>query len=194
MAGVYEPDAARIAEIHSDERLAAAFAGLHWFDSKDEILGDASIVGVACEGDNAESLGMTAEIVAAGKHVWLDKPAGDDWAEWQRVAADAERQGLTIQLGYMLRYNPCFETVAEWARSDFLGTIFKVRADMSKVAGITPGFTGDAGAASAHVGGGIFFDLGGHMLDQGKLVIHSRCVALSVSLIPKASPLQCCGS
>ena len=169
MAGVYEPDAARIAEIRSDERLAAAFAGLHWFDSKDEILGDASIVGVACEGDNAESLGMTAEIVAAGKHVWLDKPAGDDWAEWQRVAADAERQGLTIQLGYMLRYNPCFETVAEWARSDFLGTIFKVRADMSKVAGITPGFTGDAGAASARVGGGIFFDLGGHMLDQGKL-------------------------
>ena len=30
--------------------------------------------------------------------------------------------------------------------------------------------------------------------DDGKIAILSRCVALSVSLIPKASPLQCCGS
>ena len=34
------------------------------------------------------------------------------------------------------------------------------------VAGIVPGFTGDAGGASARTGGGIMWDLGGHMLDQ----------------------------
>ena len=38
----------------------------------------------------------------------------------------------------------------------------EIRADMSKVTTFSP----DAGGASVRVGGGIFFDLGGHMLDQ----------------------------
>ena len=38
----------------------------------------------------------------------------------------------------------------------------EIRADMSKVTTFSP----DAGRASVRVGGGIFFDLGGHMLDQ----------------------------
>ena len=44
----------------------------------------------------------------------------------------AGTQGLHIQLGYMLRYNPAFTAVAEWARSGLLGQLFKVRGDMSK--------------------------------------------------------------
>ena len=161
---VFEPDPAQVQKALADERLSAAFAGLPWFDTKEDILGDATITGVACEGDNAESLGMTAEIIAAGKHCWLDKPAGDDWNGWEEVTADAARQGLQIQLGYMLRYNPAFELVTTWARSGLLGDIFKIRADMSKVTT----FSSDAGGASlsSRLGGGIFFDLGGHMLDQ----------------------------
>lgn len=121
---MYEPDAAQITKAQADARLSVAFAGLRWFESAQEFLDDPTIVGVACEGDNAESLGMTREIIAAGKHCWLDKPAGDNWAGWQEIVADAERQGLQIQLGYMLRYNPAFEMVTQWARSGMLGDIF----------------------------------------------------------------------
>jgi predicted dehydrogenase len=76
----------------TDEQLSSAFGGVRWFTSKDELLNDGNIVGVVCEGANDESLGQAAEIVAAGKHCWLDKPAGEDWAEWQRIVADAQRQ------------------------------------------------------------------------------------------------------
>ena len=121
---VYEPDPAQVTRAQNDARLSAALSGLQWFDSKEQFLKDASIVGVACEGDNAESLGMTRQIIAAGKHCWLDKPAGDNWVGWEEIVADAVRQGLQIQLGYMLRYNPAFEMISTWARSGLLGDIF----------------------------------------------------------------------
>ena len=118
IAGVFEPDPEQRAAI---EASGGAFAGVHWFEDKREMLDDESIVAIASEGSNAESLDQTEEIVAAGKHVWYDKPAGDDWAQWQRVVAAAEEKGLLIQMGYMLRYHSTFRQVADWARSGFLG-------------------------------------------------------------------------
>ena len=157
VAGVFEPDPERRAALDG----ADAFAGVHWFDDKSEMLGDESIVAIAAEGSNAESLDQTEEIVAAGKHVWYDKPAGDNWSQWQRVVAAAEHKALLIQMGYMLRYHSAFRKVVGWARSGFLGDVFAVRAHMSTfVEEEARRRIGDAHR------GGIFFDLGGHMLDQ----------------------------
>ena len=161
VAGVFEPDPQRRAALAGSAGSDGVFAGVHWFDNKHDMLDDDSIVAIASEGLNGESLDQTEEIVAAGKHVWYDKPAGDDWPQWQRVIAAAEERGLLIQMGYMLRYHSAFKQVTEWARSGFLGEVFSVRAHMS---------TYLAEDARALIGethrGGIFFDLGGHMLDQ----------------------------
>ena len=158
IVGVFEPDPQRRAAL---EESGGGFAGVHWFDDKREMLEDASIVAIASEGRNAESLDQTEEIVAAGKHVWYDKPAGDDWAQWQRVVTAAEQKRLLIQMGYMLRYHSAFRQVASWARSGFLGDVFAVRAHMSTYVDED----GRARIGDSHRGG-IFFDLGGHVLDQ----------------------------
>lgn len=156
VAGICEPD--------EEERRAAegnpAYEGLRWYDTAEEMLADDSIVAVASEGRNSQSLDQTEQIVAAGKHVWYDKPAGDDYGQWQRVLDHAREQGLHVQMGYMLRYHPVFAQVMEWARSGFLGDVFSVRAHMSTH--VSP----DAREriAEAHAGG-IHFDLAGHMLD-----------------------------
>ena len=64
---------------------------MRWFDDARELLDDPAIVAVAAEGRNDESLDQAEQIIAAGKHVWYDKPAGTSWAQWQRVVALAER-------------------------------------------------------------------------------------------------------
>ncbi len=157
VAGVFEPDIDRRNELqHSD----TPFRGVHWFDSLDEMLGDPTIVAIASEGANHESLAQTAAIIHAGKHAWYDKPAGEDWAQWQQVVAQAQEQQLTIQMGYMFRYHDGFRRIAKWARSGFLGDVFAVRAHMSTSLGIA-----QREAVSRHQGG-IFFDLAGHVLDQ----------------------------
>jgi predicted dehydrogenase len=157
VVGVYEPDEERRQAVAS---AGGAFARVHWFSDEREMLDDPSIVAVASEGWNIESLAHTAAIVDAGKHVWYDKPAGQDWAGWQRVVAKARETGLYIQMGYMFRYHNGFRQIAAWSKAGLLGTIHSVRAHMSTNLTIA-----QRQVISVH-GGGIFYDLAGHMLDQ----------------------------
>ena len=158
VTGVYEPDKGRRRELEKSGR--APWSKVRWYDSPKEFLGDPSIIAVSSEGRNIESLAQTEEIVAAGKHVFYDKPAGDDWPRFQRVVAEAKRKGLLVQLGYMFRYHDGFCRIAEWARSGFLGEVFSVRAHMST------NITEEQRAVISDHDGGIFYDLAGHMLDQ----------------------------
>ncbi len=157
VVGLFEPD--------QDRRQAVSgttpYQDVHWFESEEAMLSDESIVAIASEGGNHESLDQTEAIIQAGKHVWYDKPAGDNWAQWQRVVALADEKNLLIQLGYMFRYHDGFRLIAEWAKSGMLGQIFSIRSHMS---------TSVPEASRQHIlqhhQGGIFFDLAGHTLDQ----------------------------
>ncbi|MCH7739010.1 MAG: Gfo/Idh/MocA family oxidoreductase [Chloroflexi bacterium] len=155
-AGVYEPDAERRAAIAGTE----PWSQVRWYDDKSEMLGDPDIVCIASEGLNAESLDQSEEIIDAGKNLWYDKPAGDDYRQFERVIAKAREKGLLVQMGYMFRENWAFAQVADWARSGLLGDIFSIRAHMST------NITEAQQAVIAHHAGGIFYDLGGHVLDQ----------------------------
>jgi predicted dehydrogenase len=157
LAGVFEPDAARRRELVQE---GGVFSEVHWFESEQAILDDPTIVAVASEGQNDESLAQTERLVQAGKHVWYDKPAGDDWAQWQRVASLAESKQLRIQMGYMFRYHNGFRQIAEWVKTGLLGQIFSVRAHMSTW------LTEAQRLPISRHRGGIFYDLAGHMLDQ----------------------------
>ncbi|MDE0085570.1 MAG: Gfo/Idh/MocA family oxidoreductase, partial [Candidatus Poribacteria bacterium] len=157
VAGVFEPDKERRAQLQASDSWAN---DIHWFADAADMLDDETIVAVASEGNNAESLDQTEEIVNADKHVWYDKPAGENWEQWQRVINTAQEKSLLVQLGYMLRYHSSFKLVTEWARSGFLGNVFSVRAHMS-----TNISEESRKRISQHIGG-IFFDLGGHVLDQ----------------------------
>ncbi len=164
LAGVYEPDPVRRQQVAEGD---PAYAGVHWFESAEEMLGDPSIEAVTSEGLNAESLAFTEAIIGAGKHVLYDKPAGDNWEHWQRVVQQAKEKQLVLQMGYMFRHHLGFQQVAEWARSGLLGDIFSVRAHMSTwipPERVALGYN-TRDTISKHAGG-IFYDLGGHMLDQ----------------------------
>ena len=104
---------------------------MRWLDDKAEMLEDDTVVAISSEGSNLESLDHTEEIVAAGKHVFYDKPAGADYPRFEAVVASAWQKGLLVQLGYMFRYNDGFTRIAEWARSGFLGDVFAIRGHMS---------------------------------------------------------------
>ena len=157
VAGVYEPDPERRKEVSSQK---GPFSSCNWFDEPSQILEDTSIVAVASEGSNFESLDQTESLIQAGKHVWYDKPAGNNWEQWQRIVRTAGERNLHIQMGYMLRYHPSFNHIAKWVRSGFLGEITSVRGHMST------SISKEGAEGLGIFRGGIFFDLGAHMLDQ----------------------------
>jgi predicted dehydrogenase len=157
LAGVFEPDVERRRELARED---GPYRGVRWFDDVREMLADPTIVAIASEGRNDESLEQTEEIVRAGKHVWYDKPAGENWEQWRRIVALAEARNVLIQMGYMFRYHDGFQRIAQWVQSGLLGDIFAIRAHFSTC------ISEPAREVIARHTGGIFYDLAGHMLDQ----------------------------
>jgi len=157
LAGVFEPDAERRAAMAAAD---GPYRDVYWFGSESEMLEDASIAAISSEGPTHQSLDQTERCVQAGKHVWYDKPAGDDWPQWQRTIALAEEKSLTVQMGYMFRYHAGFRQIETWVKSGFLGDVYALRTRIGTVVS-----EADRRAISRHRGG-VFYELGCHMLDQ----------------------------
>lgn len=155
LAGVFEPDPA-LWEVASQQ---PAYAGVHWFASKEEMLEDESIAGVAVEGRVRELLPWAREVLEHGKHVWLDKPAGEDLEAFRSLLDLARERQLLVQLGYMFRYNRGFQFILDWAGSGRLGTLFAVRGRMSTRV------SEEARRELAFHRGGILFELLCHLVD-----------------------------
>jgi predicted dehydrogenase len=169
--GIYDPDPA------PRERFGEA----RWMDSAEALLQDSSITAIAVEARNHQSLPLAQAAIDAGKHLWYDKPAGDDWPAFQRVMQGAAERSLHVQMGYMFRYSPGFVRIAELARGGSLGEVFSVRAHMSTNVDLS-----ERREQSRHLGG-IMYDLGGHVLDQIVWLL-GRPTRISTTLMNVATP------
>ncbi len=69
--------------------------------------------------------------IRAGKHIHLDKPASGSLAEYRALLDEAQEKNLTVQLGYMYRYNDALRRCRELARDGTLGEIYQIDAEMS---------------------------------------------------------------
>ncbi len=97
--------------------------------------------------------------VDAGCHIHLDKPAGESLAHFRRIYDKADAAGLTIQMGYMFRFNPAVMLMRELLEKGWLGDPFEVHTAMSKV--VPP----DDRRGLDDYPGGILFELGCHVVD-----------------------------
>lgn len=149
-AGIYDPD-----PLEMDR-----FPDAQWLRSAGEVLEDPTVAAIAIEARNHQSLPLAQAAMDAGKHLWFDKPAGDDWPAFQKLMQCAAERGLHVQMGYMFRYSPGFARIATLARSGDLGQVFAIRAHMSTNVDLV-----ERREQSRHLGG-ITYDVGGHMLDQ----------------------------
>jgi len=135
-----------------------AFRGLKWM-TEQELLDTPGLEAVAVETRNAQLVSTAARCVAAGKHLHLDKPAGVSLSLFKKVMGEAQRQHLTVQMGYMFRCNPAFQFCFQAAREGWLGEIFELHGVISKRV-VPSGREFVAGTS-----GGTMFELGCHLID-----------------------------
>ncbi|WP_417739575.1 Gfo/Idh/MocA family protein [Rosistilla oblonga] len=154
VVGVVEPDAKRRQAIANTE----AYRGIR-FLTAEELLSDQGVAAVAVE-TSVDTLVPTAiQCLQAGKHIHLDKPAGSSMSACRAMHAEADRRGLTIQMGYMLRYNPAFEMLFQVVQDGWLGPITEISGMMGKMASDPL-----RKSLSAYPGGGMF-ELACHLID-----------------------------
>ncbi len=158
-AGVYEPSD----EVRQTLGKSDTYEGVHWFESKEEMLNDGSIVGIAAQGRVSQNLTFAREILEHGKHVWFDKPAGDNLEEFRELLEIAKENDLLVQLGYMFRYNAGFQFILDWANSGKLGDIFSVRGRISS--GLSNDSHWKRWDSIGEHSGGIMFILACHLTD-----------------------------
>lgn len=154
VVGVVEPDEAQ------RERAAksADFAGAKWM-TMGELLGTPGLKAVAVETEVGTLLEHAERVVNAGLHLHLDKPAGESLPHFKRILDTAAAKKRLVKMGYMFRFNPAFRLCFDAARQGWLGKIFSVHAEMSKV--ISAGGRGEL----RRYEGGSMFELGCHLID-----------------------------
>ncbi len=160
VVGVVEPDAA----LRRQAEQNPAYAGVAWM-TEEQLLNVEDLKAVAIETEVSDLLDTGARAVAAGKHIHLDKPAGESLPQFKQLLDDATRQHLTVQMGYMFRYNPGFEFIFQAVRDGWLGEIFSLHAVMSKTMNL------QSRKKLLRYRGGTMFELGCHVIDAAIYVL-----------------------
>lgn len=154
VVGVVEPDE----RLRRSAMARKDYQGVAWL-TEEQLLNTAGLKAVAVETEVKDLLPVGARCVAAGLHVHLDKPAGESLPEYRRLLDAATKRRLTVQMGYMFRYNPGFEFCFKAARDGWLGRISGIETVIGKAS--------PAGerAKLLPYRGGTMFELGCHVID-----------------------------
>lgn len=152
-----------IAEPNPERRKAAqnspAYKGLNWL-SEEQLLRAPGLQAVAIETEVRDLLDTAERAIAAGKHIHLDKPAGESLPHFRRILNDATTRGLIVQMGYMFRYNPAFQFLYQAVADGWLGELFSIDAVIGKA------IASDERRKLLPYRGGAMFELGCHLIDS----------------------------
>lgn len=154
VAGIVEPDEA----LKKNAMTQPLYRDLKWM-TRDELLNIKDLDAVLVETRVADLLNTAEVCIAAGKHIHLDKPAGDNLTQYKRILDHAKKQNLLTQMGFMYRYNPAVILLRDFLKKGWLGDVFEVHTVMSKV--VSP----PERKQLAKFKGGIMFELGCHITD-----------------------------
>jgi len=127
--------------------------------SRDQILNDKSIQVVAVESAVKDHSAHALSVLQAGKHVHVEKPPADELNAFKSLVAEAEKRQLQLQVGYMWRYNPGFQTALEAAREGWLGKVYLLRAMVNTL------ISRERRPEWGQFKGGQMFELGSHLVD-----------------------------
>jgi predicted dehydrogenase len=160
VVGIVEPNE----KLREQAMRQSAFQGLKWL-TMEQLLETQKLDAVLVETEVKDLLTTAERCVAEGKHVHIDKPAGESLSQLEKILSMAKQKKLLVQMGYMYRYNPAILLLKQFLREGWLGDIFEVHAVMSKV--VDP----QGRIAHAEYRGGMMFELGCHLIDLVHLIL-----------------------
>ena len=89
--------------------------------SEDELLHDPSIHMIVVECRAWEALPWGKKVIAAGKHLHLEKPPGNEWGPFKDLVNEARTKNLLLQTGYLWRWHQGLMAGIEAAQKGWLG-------------------------------------------------------------------------
>ncbi len=127
--------------------------------TRHELLSSPEIQVIAVESPVRSHAADGLAVLEAGKHLHLEKAPADNMAAFQEVVDTARGKGLVLQVGYMWRYNPGIVKAIEAARKGWLGSIYRVHANIGNQ------LAANRRPEWGEFSGGVMFELGCHLID-----------------------------
>ena len=121
-AGIYDLDGQRI------EKTKDRYPHLRAYGAFSEVLADGSVDAVVIA-TPMHTHGMLArQALAAGKHVWLEKPMTTDLAEAIALCAQADRHERTLLVGHTPQYAPAAGEIRRRLNTGSIGEPYRMSA------------------------------------------------------------------
>ena len=149
----------RASKTPAEDRNFKVFDGVR-FMTPDELWADKTVDCVFVEVTNDDLIPVAWKVAKHGLAMHLDKPCGQNFAQFEALMKFCEARGIPVQIGYMFRVNPAIKFATKAVKEGWLGDIISVEADMYH----------DYGSANynkyiASFKGGIMYNLGCHHID-----------------------------
>ncbi|MBS1370679.1 MAG: Gfo/Idh/MocA family oxidoreductase [Lentisphaeria bacterium] len=135
------------------------YEGLRKF-TLDEALNYPGLQAVTVEVPNNELVPTAMRCMERNLAIHMDKPAGESLAPYRKLLDGCAARKLPFQMGFMFRGNPAFQFCISAIRSELIGEVFELEADMNHCYG--------GGVYQEYIGsfpGGIMYNLGCHLID-----------------------------
>lgn len=162
LAGV--PEARLVAVCDVSAAAAGAFGaemGVPAYTNHHEVLSRPDIGAVIVATPNGLHTQIVLDAVAAGRHVFCEKPFAYTVAECEQMMAAAAHHGVRLMVGHVLRLMPLFQRVIDIFDSGLLGTPVSCQI-------IRTGWLGDPAARyrmTKATAGGLLYDISVHEID-----------------------------
>jgi predicted dehydrogenase len=131
LAWCCDPDQAAL------ERVRSRFPGARLTGDLEELLSDQALDAVALATPVPTHARLTTEVLAAGKHCFVEKPLGQSVAEAQQAVDKAAETGRLLMVGHLLEYHPAVRKLKELSDSGELGErifyIYSNRLNLGKL-------------------------------------------------------------
>jgi predicted dehydrogenase len=156
LVGIAEPNEQLRKEAMED----SDYQGVKWM-TVGQLLNTKGLQAVTVETKTKGLLPTGLKCIDAGMHIHLDKPAGETLSTFKKLLDNATAKKLTIQMGYMFRYNLAFQFCLKALHDGWLGDIFEVHG----VIGKSLNAAGRKDWDDEFIGGTIH-NLGSHLIDM----------------------------
>jgi predicted dehydrogenase len=160
-------NSALVAVMRRDAARAADYAKRHgvprWYDDADKLIADPGIDVVYVATPPGSHLEFALRVAAAGKPCYVEKPMARSHLECRRMIEVFERAKLPLFVAYYRRALPRFVKAKQLIDGGALGRVTGCRYRMSRLFRPSPSPQWRLDAAQS--GGGIFLDIGSHVLD-----------------------------
>ena len=123
-----------VAGYSRSEEKRAAFqreTGVPSMPTLDAMLADPSIRGVILTVPNEQHLPVAAQVAAAGKHVYTEKPIASTLDDGLQIAALEQKHGVTVTVGHSARLMAGIQQIHEAIETGELGRVAFLEANFS---------------------------------------------------------------